>query len=191
MTFPEVGMGLDIGLLLLRVVVGLTLAAHGAQKLFGWFGGRGLEGTAQGYERIGYRPGPLMALLAGVGEAGGGVLLALGLLTPLGAAAGIGVMLNAIVSAHLSKGFWNSKGGFEFPLTIATVFAAVAFAGPGRFSLDRAIGWQQTGWIWGAAAVGAGLLAGLAVLAVRDRSLRAQRAGGGDAGDGAAASPSA
>src|SRR5436190_14764259 len=114
-------MGLDIGLLLLRVVVGLTLAAHGAQKLFGWFGGRGLEGTAQGYERIGYRPGPLMALLAGVGEAGGGVLLALGLLTPLGAAGGIGVMLNAIVSAHLSKGFWNSKGGFEFPLTIATV----------------------------------------------------------------------
>jgi putative oxidoreductase len=179
-------MGLDIGLLLLRVVVGLTLAAHGAQKLFGWFGGRGLAGTAQGYERMGYRPGTLMALLAGVGEAGGGALLALGLLTPLGAAAGIGVMLNAIVSAHLSKGFWNTKGGLEFPLTVATVFAAVAFTGPGRFSLDRAVGWQQAGWAWGAVAVAAGLLAGLAVLAVRARWLRARQAG-----DGAAASPSA
>ena len=85
-----------------------------------------------------------MALLAGVGEAGGGVLLALGLLTPLGAAAGVGVMLNAS-SVHLSQGFWNNKGGFEYPLTIATTFAGVALAGPGRFSLDRALGWQQTG----------------------------------------------
>jgi putative oxidoreductase len=169
--------------------VGLTLAGHGAQKLFGWFGGGGLEGTAKGYDRLGYRPGPLMALLAGVGEAGGGALLALGLLTPLGAAAGIGVMLNAIVSVHLPKGFWNTKGGLEFPLTIATVFAGIALAGPGRFSLDRAIGWEQAGLIWGLVAVGGGLLAGLAALAVRARSLRAQRAGGRQLRDGAVGSP--
>jgi putative oxidoreductase len=185
-------MGADIGLLVLRVIVGLTLAAHGTQKLFGWFGGRGLEATAQGLDRAGFRPGPLMALLAGVGEAGGGVLLALGLLTPLGAAAGIGVMLNAS-SVHLPNGFWNSKGGLEYPLTIATVFAAVALAGPGRFSLDRAIGWQQTGWVWGAVAVAGGLLAGLATAARRARSVRARtpRAGGGDLRDGTTASPSA
>ncbi len=179
-------MGPDIGLLVMRVLVGLTLAAHGTQKLFGWLGGRGLKATAQGFDRVGYRPGPLMALLAGVGEAGGGVLLALGLLTPLGAAAGVGVMLNAM-SMHLAKGFWNSKGGLEFPLTVATVFAGIAFAGPGRFSLDRAIGWQQTGWIWGAVAVGGGLLAGLATVAVRARSVRTQRAASGDVRGGAAA----
>jgi uncharacterized membrane protein YphA (DoxX/SURF4 family) len=83
-------------------------AAHGTQKLFGWFGGHGFAATTQGFDRVGFRPGPLMALLAGVGEAGGGVLLALGLLTPLGAAAGVGVMLNAS-SVHLSQGFWNNN----------------------------------------------------------------------------------
>ena len=182
-------MGSDIGLLVMRVIVGLTLAGHGTQKLFGWFGGGGLEGTAKGYDRLGYRPGRPMALLAGVGEAAGGALLALGLLTPLAAAAGIGVMLNAIVSVHLSKGFWNAKGGLEFPLTVATVFAGIAFAGPGRFSLDRAVGWEQAGWTWGAVAVGAGLLAGLAALALRARSLRARRAGGRQPRDGAVGSP--
>jgi putative oxidoreductase len=179
-------MGTDIGLLVIRVAVGVTLAGHGVQKLFGWFGGGGLEQTARGFDRMGYRPGSLMALLAGAGEVGGGVLLALGLLTPLGAAAGIGVMVNAM-SVHLAKGFWNSKGGLEFPLTIATVFAGIAVAGPGRFSLDRAIGWQQGSWIWGVAAVAGGLLAGLGTVAVRARSARAQRAVASDLRGGAAA----
>ena len=179
-------MGTDIGLLVIRVIVGLTLAGHGVQKLFGWFGGGGLKQTARGFDRMGYRPGSLMALLAGTGEAGGGVLLALGLLTPLAAAAGIAVMVNAM-SVHLTKGFWNSKGGLEFPLTIATVFAGIAVAGSGRFSLDRTIGWQQESWIWGVAAVAGGLLAGLATVAIRARSARAQRAVGGDLRGGAAA----
>jgi putative oxidoreductase len=179
-------MGTDIGLLVIRVIVGLTLAGHGVQKLFGWLGGGGLKGTARSFDRMGYRPGSLMALLAGGGETGGGVLLAFGLLIPLGAAAGIGVMVNAM-SVHLAKGFWNSKGGLEFPLTIATVFAGIAVAGPGRFSLDRAIGWQHGSWIWGVAAVAGGLLAGLATVAVRARSAAAQRADSGDLRGGAAA----
>ena len=182
-------MGADIGLLVMRVIIGLTLAAHGSQKLFGWFGGHGFKATAQGLDRVGFRPGPLMALLAGVGEAAGGILLALGLLTPLGAATGIGVMLNAS-SVHLPKGFWNSKGGLEYPLTIATVFAGIALAGPGRFSLDHAIGWQQSTWVWGVVAVGVGLLAGLATVTARARSIRARQPNG-DIRDGAAASPTA
>jgi putative oxidoreductase len=164
-------MGVDIALLLLRVTVGGTLAAHGAQKLFGWFGGSGLRGTAAGFEKLGYRPGPPMAFLGGLGEAGGGTLLALGLLTPLAAAAGIGVMLNAVVSVHLSKGFWNTKGGFEFPLTIATVFAAIGFSGPGRFSVDRSLG-LHTSWQWGLAALALGCFSGITTLMLRARAMR-------------------
>jgi putative oxidoreductase len=164
-------MGVDIALLLLRVTVGGTLAAHGAQKLFGWFGGSGLRGTAAGLEKNGYRPGLPMAFLAGLGEAGGGMLLALGLLTPLGAAAGIGVMLNAIVSVHLSKGFWNTKGGFEFPLTIATVFTAIGFSGPGRFSVDRSLG-VHTSWQWGVGALAVGCFSGITTLFLRARAMR-------------------
>jgi putative oxidoreductase len=164
-------MGVDIALLLLRVTVGGTLAAHGAQKLFGWFGGSGLRGTAAGLEKNGYRPGLPMAFLAGLGEAGGGTLLALGLLTPLGAAAGIGVMLNAIVSVHISKGFWNTKGGFEFPLTIATVFTAIGFSGPGRFSVDRSLG-VHTSWQWGVGALAVGCFSGITTLFLRARAMR-------------------
>jgi putative oxidoreductase len=166
-------MALSFGLLVIRVIIGLTLAAHGSQKLLGWFGGGGLQGTAQMLERQGYRPGNIMALLVSVGEAGGGVLLVLGFLTPLAAAAGIGVMLNAIVTVHLSKGFWNTKGGFEFPLAIATVFAGIGFTGPGRYSLDAAIGWHQTGWIWGLVALAVGVAAGTGTLVIRSRNLRA------------------
>ena len=164
-------MGVDIALLLLRVTVGGTLAAHGAQKLFGWFGGSGLRGTAAGFEKLGYRPGLPMAFLGGLGEAGGGTLLALGLLTPLAAAAGIGVMLNAIISVHLPKGFWNMKGGFEFPLTIATVFAAIGFSGPGRFSVDRSLG-LHTSWQWGVGALALGCFSGITTLMLRARAMR-------------------
>jgi putative oxidoreductase len=112
------------------------------------------------------------------------------LLTPLGVTAGIGVMLNA-GSVHFPKGFWNNKGGgLEYPLTIATVFAGVALAGPGRFSLDRAIGWQQTGWMWGVVAVVRGLLAGLATVAA-PALVGSGAASRRDPRDGAAASPTA
>ena len=164
-------MGVDIALLVLRVIVGGTLAGHGTQKLFGWFGGSGLRGTAGGFEKLGYRPGLPMAFLAGLGESGGGALLALGLLTPLAAAAGIGVMLNAIISVHLPKGFWNMKGGFEFPLTIATVFAAIGFSGPGRFSVDRSLG-LHTSWQWGVGALALGCFSGITTLMLRVRAMR-------------------
>jgi len=164
-------MGVDIALLVLRVIVGGTLAGHGTQKLFGWFGGSGLRGTAGGFEKLAYRPGLPMAFLAGLGESGGGALLALGLLTPLAAAAGIGVMLNAIISVHLPKGFWNMKGGFEFPLTIATVFAAIGFSGPGRFSVDRSLG-LHTSWQWGVGALALGCFSGITTLMLRARAMR-------------------
>src|SRR5580765_1870434 len=97
---------MDLGLLILRVVVGLTLAAHGSQKLFGWFGGYGLAGTGSFLEQLGFRPGRVQAFLAGAAEAGGGLLLAAGLFTPLAAAAIVAVMFVAIVSVHWPKGFF-------------------------------------------------------------------------------------
>src|SRR5258705_13013525 len=105
---------MDLGLLILRFVVGLTLAAHGAQKLLGWFGGYGLDGTGQFMETLGFYPGRRHAALAGLTEAGGGVLLLLGLLTPLGAALGASVMLVATVTVHLEDGFFAAGGRGQY-----------------------------------------------------------------------------
>jgi putative oxidoreductase len=160
------------GLLLLRVIAGGTIFAHGAQKLFGWFGGHGLRGTAGFFENIGFRPPLLLAALAGLGEAGG-LLLAFGFVTPL-AALGIAiVMFNAIVVVHWSKGFFNGNGGLEFPLLMATVAVAVAATGPGRFSIDRAIGWDDniSGVWWGVGvAVLAAAVSALTVATTRRRA---------------------
>jgi putative oxidoreductase len=148
------------GLLLLRIVLGLTMAGHGTQKLFGWFGGPGLKGTAGFFTSLGFRGGAALALLAAVAETSG-VLLALGLITPL-ATFGISiVMLNAIGSVHWKNGFWNGNGGFEFNLLILTSAVAIAAIGPGRFSLDRALGWDDnlSGLWWGV-----GVLAGAIVV---------------------------
>lgn len=131
---------MDTGILLLRVVVGLTLAAHGAQKLFGWFGGHGIGGTAAFLEDLGFRPGRPYAYLAGAVEFLGGLCLALGLFTPLATAAVIGQMAVAAWVVHLPHGFFNSAGGYEFPLTLAASAATVALAGPGAYSLDGALG---------------------------------------------------
>src|SRR5438874_1230952 len=119
------------GLLLLRVVAGGTIFAHGAQKLFGWFGGGGVRGTAGFFENMGFRPPILLTVLAGLGETGG-LLFAAGFLTPLAALGMTIVMLNAIAVVHWSKGFFTSNGGLEFPLLIATTAVAVAAIGPGR-----------------------------------------------------------
>jgi len=138
------------GLLLLRVVAGGTIFAHGAQKLFGWFGGHGLRGTAGFFEGLGFRPALPLTLLAGLGETGG-LFFAAGFLTPLAALGMAIVMLNAIAVVHWSKGFFNGNGGLEFPLLLATVAVSVTAIGPGRFSLDRAIGWDDniSGVWWG------------------------------------------
>jgi putative oxidoreductase len=159
------------GLLLLRVVAGLTIFAHGAQKLFGWFGGPGVRGTAGFFENIGFRPPLALAVLAGLGEAGG-LLLALGFVTPLAALGMTIVMLNAIAVVHWSKGFFNGNGGLEFPLQLATVGVAVAAIGPGRISIDRAIGWDDniSGVWWGVGVLAAAVAISAVTVATRRRS---------------------
>lgn len=158
---------MEIGLLLIRLVIGGTLAAHGAQKLFGWFGGFGIAGTGGWLESMGFRPGKLQAAVSGLSEFGGGLLLAAGLLTPLGAAAIAGVMVVAIVSVHITKGFFNGAGGYEFNLVLAVVAIALAFTGPGEYSLDNLFGLRLDGPEWGIPAALAALLIGGFVLATR------------------------
>ena len=158
---------MGIGLLLLRLVVGLTLAAHGSQKLFGWFGGGGIDGTGNALAQLGFTPGRRSALLAGLAETGGGLLLALGLATPLASAVLVGVMLVAIVSAHLKQGFFNMKGGYEYPLVLAVAVSSLAFTGPGPFSVDALLGLDLASPEWGTAALLAGLAAGGFLLANR------------------------
>lgn len=158
---------MDAGLLILRLVVGLTMAAHGAQKLFGWFGGHGIRGTADFFESLGFRPGRVFAVIGGAAELGGGLSLAAGLLTPFGAAAVIGMMLAAIVSVHLANGFFVTNGGFEYPFVLAAAAAALAFTGPGAASADAALDWSLSGTGWGLFAVGLGAAAAAATLAAR------------------------
>lgn len=143
---------MNIGILLLRLVVGLTLAAHGAQKLFGWFGGYGLDGTGQFMESLGFRPGRRHALMAGLVETVGGLLLALGLATPFGAALIASVMIVAVMTVHVKNGFFNTNGGYEFNLVLAVAALSVAFTGPGALSLDAALGLGMAGVAWGAVA---------------------------------------
>lgn len=130
---------MDEALLIARLIFGLGIAAHGAQKLFGWFGGHGIAGTGGFMESMGYKPGKLFALGAGLGEFGGGVLLALGLLGPIGPALMVIVMLVAIFTVHVSKGFF-APAGVEMPLLYIGSALALAFAGFGAFSLDAAFG---------------------------------------------------
>jgi putative oxidoreductase len=132
---------MDIALLILRVVIGLVVAGHGAQKLLGWFGGPGIEGTS-GFlgGMLRFRPGRFWAVASGLAEFGGGLLLALGFLSPLGSAGVAASMITAIFSVHWSKGLWNSNGGIELPLTNLAVAVAAGIAGPGRYSLDNLFG---------------------------------------------------
>jgi putative oxidoreductase len=148
---------MNLGLTALRVVLGAVFFAHGAQKLFGWFGGHGLEATASAFDSIGLRPGKRTALLAGASEAGGGALLGLGLLTPLGSAAVIGVMDQAVRTVHLEKGFFVTDGGYEYNLTLVAAALVLADNGPGPWSLDEKLGLRMTGALWALAALGAGL----------------------------------
>lgn len=158
---------MSIGLLLLRLAIGLSFVAHGTQKLFGWFGGHGLAGTSQFFAMLGFPAGKRHAFMAGLAEAGGGLLLVLGLLTPLGTLAIVSAMLVAIVTVHLSKGFFASNGGYELPLIMAAGAVCLAFIGPGAYSLDAALGIVRDGWAWGVGAVVVGLIAGALSLTER------------------------
>src|SRR6202171_3056480 len=129
-----------LGLLILRLGIGLIIAAHGAQKLFGVWGGPGMTKWAQSVQRLRIRPAQPWAWVAALSEFGGGLLLAFGLLSPLGSLAIVGAMLVAVATVHLAKGFWVSKGGYEFNLSIIGAAVAIAFTGPGAYSLDKALG---------------------------------------------------
>ena len=145
------------------------MAAHGAQKLLGWFGGHGLAGTSGWLDTMGFKPARLHAAVVGLAEFGGGALLILGLLTPLGAAAVGGVMFVAIATVHWRNGFFNTGGGYEFNLLIAATAIALAITGPGEISIDHLAGWSLAGLAWGVAALGIAAVAAGSVLAMRKR----------------------
>jgi putative oxidoreductase len=130
----------SVGLLILRVIAGLTIAVHGSQKLFGWFSGPGFTKFAQGFQNQGLKPGWLWTSLVVLGELGGGLSLAFGFLTPLGAAGMFGAMFMAIAKSHWKKGFWNRSGGLEFPLQLLVAGVALGLTGPGNYSLDYLFG---------------------------------------------------
>jgi len=156
---------MDTGLLVLRLVLGFLLIGHGAQKLLGWFGGPGLAGTGGFFHSLGFRPGKLMAAVAGISEAGAGLFLVLGLLTPFASAAVIGTLLVA-GSVHLGAGLWAQSGGYELSLLYVVAAVLFAFTGPGAYSLDNALGLDWLAGIgWGVAAVALGAVSGLAVVA--------------------------
>jgi len=127
-------------LLLLRLGVGLTLVGHGVQKLFGWFGGPGLQRLKQGFEKQGFRPVWPWIVLAIVGEVGGGLSVALGFLTPLGAAGIFGAMAMATFKSHWKNGFWLNKGGYEYSLILMITSITIGLIGPGNYSLDTLFG---------------------------------------------------
>jgi putative oxidoreductase len=163
------------GLLLLRVVIGALFIGHGTQKLFGWFGGRGTEGTAGFLDSLGYRRPRQMARLVGVTEAGAGLLLILGFFTPFAAAAIVGVMINAIATVHLDNGVWSTEGGYEYPLVLATAAVMFGFAGPGAAALDTALG-IFAGPGWGLVTLVLGVAGAIAVLFMREETTEADTA---------------
>jgi putative oxidoreductase len=166
----------DIGLLALRLGTGGVLFAHGTQKLLGWFGGPGLDATGKMMEQIGFRPGRATALASGLGEAGGGTLLALGLATP-GAGAAVGAAMTGASSVHVPAGFFNDRGGLELPALLGFAGTALAVAGPGRFSLDQLLGHRlNRAWMLGVTYAAAAAAAGTVLV----RRAQAQREGGSD-----------
>lgn len=181
---------MKIARLLLRVVVGGLFVGHGTQKLFGWFGGQGLDATAQGFDHLGMRPGRRNAIAAGLAEAGGGAALGLGLATPLAAAALTATMLTAINRVHLKSGPWLTNGGYEYNLVLIAAVLALAEAGPGPISLDAALGLEKSGPEWGLAALAAGVAGAVgAHLAAESHSPPSSGAQATDAPDVVAAEP--
>ena len=162
----------DLALALVRAVVGLVIAAHGAQKVLGVWGGPGLAGWTQGMTRMGMRPAAFWAWVSAFAELDGGIAFAFGFLLPLVGAALTIQMGVAIARAHWGKGFWNSKGGIEFPFTLGSIAAINGLAEPGAYSLDRALGLPAMG----AGVYLAALLVGLVAYLVGARAVGAEPA---------------
>jgi putative oxidoreductase len=154
-----------LGLLVLRLVVGLTMAAHGAQKVFGWWSGPGIAGWSASMQRMGFRPARFFAWLSAGAELVGGMFLAVGLLTPFAAAAVVGQSVVIIGHVHGPKGFWNKNSGFEFPLALAAGALAIGLIGAGTLSADAAVGLRLDD-VARAALLVLGFIGGLAALAV-------------------------
>jgi putative oxidoreductase len=168
---------MELGLFLLRITVGLTLAAHGAQKLLGWFGGYGIAGTAGWLESVGFRPGRRHAILAGVTEIGGGLLLAIGLATPLAAAIVASVMIVAAAIVHLKNGFFVTSGGVEYNVVLGVAALAIAFTGPGALSIDALFGYADGGVLPGVTALAIAIVGAAGQLASRQLPQSAPVAG--------------
>jgi putative oxidoreductase len=162
---------MDMGLLIARVVFGMLMAAHGSQKLFGWFGGHGISGTATYFESLGFHPGRVFAIACAVTEAGSGLLLAFGLLQPLASAAIIAVMIVAIATVHWANGLLSTSDGVELPLLYIAATVGFALTGPGVYSLDALFGltplWTQP--LKGLVLAG-GVVGGFVSLAIRRSS---------------------
>jgi putative oxidoreductase len=159
---------MEVALLVLRIAAGTLFAAHGAQKLFGWFGGGGISGTAAAFDGMGLRPGRVHATAAGFNEFAGGLLLALGLLTPLAAVLIIATMTAAVITAHAKNGPFVTNNGWELNALYAVIAFAVAGIGAGEVSLDNALGLDIAGIGWAVGALAAGVLGGIgAVVAGR------------------------
>ncbi|OLC00920.1 MAG: DoxX family protein [Candidatus Rokubacteria bacterium 13_1_40CM_68_15] len=167
----------DVALLILRIVTGCLLIGHGSQKLFGWFGGPGLAGAGAWFESIGLRPGRSWAALAGLTELGGGLLMAVGFLNPLGPIAVMAAMAAAWLKAHWGKPIWATAGGGELPATYLTIALALALAGPGAYSLDASLGVRVPGVVSSVVAILAaiGVIATLAWPARSAERARADR----------------
>ncbi|GAA1972403.1 DoxX family protein [Kitasatospora viridis] len=161
----------DLGLFVLRAAVGGVLFSHGTQKLFGWFGGGGLEGTAKGMEAMGFKPGGQSALAAGLGEAGGGALLVAGLATPVAGPVVAGTMAGAI-SVHFPHGFFITKGGYEYPALLGVCGLALSIAGPGRYSLDELTGHTLNRPLLGLLSFAAAAAGAYGVVGKRERGVR-------------------
>jgi putative oxidoreductase len=157
---------MNLGLLVIRLAVGLLFVGHGAQKLFGSFGGHGPDATGAFFEAQGMRPGRLMALAAGAAEVVGGVLLAVGLLTPVGAALVSAVMFTAMWTVHAGKGLWATEGGVEYNLVLIAAAFAVTAIGAGDWSLDHALGLDVAGVDWAVGELVVGAAGGVLTIAL-------------------------
>ncbi|MFJ4772077.1 DoxX family protein [Streptomyces uncialis] len=167
---------MEIGLLVLRLLLGGLLFGHAAQKLFGWFRGHGPDGTGAVFETWGFRPGKPLVVLAALCELIAAASMVTGLLTPLGAAIALGTMLVA-GSVSVSKGLWAQSGGYELPLVYGGLAVGLGFTGPGEWSLDHAFGLTElSGAGWGTAAMALGLLTGLVAVARAARERRRRTA---------------